>query len=222
MVVKKISEIILSIPQVVFFNFKHFPFCKAIKLPVWIHYNTSVRCSGSVVLNGNINTAMIRIGFHTVPGKDERDKTSVCVERDGVLEFQGTAHIGRGSRIYVDGKGRLKLGDNFAISASSTILCYKSIVMGNDILFSWDCLVMDSDTHSIYDESKKRINNDNEITVGDKVWIGCRCLILKGSKIPSNVIIGANSLVLGENFENNSIIVGNPAKSVKKIGGWEI
>lgn len=222
MEIEDICEIILSIPRVIYFNFRHLPLKTALKLPVWVHYKASVRCNGQVVILGKINVAMIRIGFHTVPAKDENDKTSVRVERRGRLVFKGTAHVGRGSKLFVAKGGNLILGNNFAISASSAILCYKRIVFGKDIQFSWDCLVMDSDTHYIYDSSGDRVNYDNEIIFGDKVWIGCGSLVLKGTTVPSNCVIGANSLVSGSRFESNSVIIGNPAKSVKRIGGWEI
>ena len=116
----------------------------------------------------------------------------------------------------------MQLCHNFSISASSQINCYKSISFGRDIQFSWDCLVMDSDTHNIYDERGKRVNDDREIVFGNKIWIGCRCTILKGSIIPNGCVIGACSCVSGKNFEENSIIAGVPAKSLKKIGSWKL
>ena len=115
------------------------------------------------------------------------------------------------------------IGDNFAISASSSILCYKKILFGKDIQFSWDCLVMDSDTHSIYDLNSSLVNPSEGIVFEDKIWVGCRCTILKGSHIPSNTVIGACSCVTGQKgMESNSIIVGAPAKTLKSIKSWDL
>lgn len=80
---------------------------------------------------------------------------------------------------------------------------------------------MDSDSHRIYIESEQ-INTDKEISFGNKIWIGCRCTILKGSVIPDGCVIAATSCVTGKNFEANTIIAGTPAKSIKKISSWEI
>lgn len=173
-------------------------------------------------IDGHVERFMIRIGFHTVPARSNKEDTLLRIDKGGLLIFKGEAHIGRGSRLYVASGGLLVLGDNFAISASSTILCYKQIVFGKDIQFSWGCLVMDSDTHIIYSRSGELINGNKIITFGNKVWIGCNSMILKGSSIPSNCVIGANSLVSGGDLEENSIIVGNPARSIKKIGTWVI
>lgn len=41
-------------------------------------------------------------------------------------------------------------------------------------------------------------------------------IILKGTKIGNNVVVGAGSVVNGS-FPDNCIIAGNPAKIVKQI-----
>lgn len=163
---------------------------------------------------------MIRIGFHNCDECNSNDKTLLKVL--GQLVFDGEAHIGCGSKIIVNKGAQLELGDNFAISASSTISCYKHIKFGRDIQFSWDCLVMDSDTHAILDEQGNRMNPDKDIVFGNNVWIGNGCLILKGSTVPDVCVIGAKSIVSGSNFVGHSIIVGNPAKCVKRIGDFKI
>lgn len=164
---------------------------------------------------------MIRIGFHKVPVCNYKDCTQIIIDR-GKLVFQGTAHIGHGTKIHVAEGAELVLGDNFAVSASSQINCYHKITMGRDIQFSWDCLVMDSDTHKIYGKNTGMINPDQEVIIGDKVWIGCRTTILKGSIIPDGCVIGARSLLIGKEFMPNSIIIGSPAKSVRPIDAWEL
>lgn len=163
---------------------------------------------------------MIRIGFHECNECNPTDKTVLRI--DGKLVLEGEAHIGNGSKIIVYKGGLLELGNNFAISASSVISCRKHIKFGKNIQFSWDCLVMDSDTHSIFDEQGNRMNPDKEIVFDDQVWIGNGCMILKGTHIPDNCVIGARSVVAGKKFEDHSIIVGNPARSVKRIGGFKI
>lgn len=169
-----------------------------------------------------VSLASIRIGFHQVKACNLRDETRIEVKKGGVLFFEGSAHIGNGSKLFIGADAILTLGENFAISASSTILCYKSIRFGRDIQFSWDCLVMDSDTHTIYDKDGKVMNEPREIIVGNKVWICARTMILKGTVIPDNCVIGACSLVSGKKFTANTIIAGSPAKSIKEIGGFRI
>ena len=82
---------------------------------------------------------------------------------------------------------------------------------------------MDGDAHVIYGEDGSVINESREIVIGDKVWIGCDCKVLKGTSIPDNCVIGANSIITsGSKMEPNSLIIGSPAKSVKRINGFKI
>lgn len=214
---------IISIPKTIYFNFRFLPFVQAVKLPIWVKYNTKIHISGGkIVLNVQSppSFAMIRIGFHKVSICNPKDLNVLDIH--GKLIFNGTAHIGNGTKIYVANEAELVLGDNFAVSASSQINCYKKIVFGKDIQFSWDCLVMDSDTHNIYNTQGELLNKPCGIVFGDRIWIGCKTTILKGSVIPDNCVIGACSLVSGKCFEHSSIIAGHPAKLIKKIGKWEL
>jgi acetyltransferase-like isoleucine patch superfamily enzyme len=80
---------------------------------------------------------------------------------------------------------------------------------------------MDTDFHKIKDVNNKIVNEPQEIIIGEHVWIGCRCLILKGSKIKKGTIIGANASIIGELEYENSIYVGNPAKCIRRNITWE-
>ena len=218
----RLLEFCLSFPKTLWFNLRHLPLRQAIKLPICVRYDSIVQITkGSICIKGDVRTAMIRIGFHKVPVCSYKDCTQIIID-GGKLVFQGTAHIGHGTKIHVAEGAELVLGDNFAVSASSQINCYHKITMGRDIQFSWDCLVMDSDTHKIYGKNTGMINPDQEVIIGDKVWIGCRTTILKGSVIPDGCVIGAGSLVTGTKFTPDSIIIGSPAKSAKPIDGWEL
>lgn len=216
----KFLKILFALPKTIYLNFKLFPFREAVKLPIWVTYNTKVVVSGGVMLKGKAKPFMIRVGFHECNECNPSDKTLMRI--DGLLVLEGETHIGKGSKLIVYKGGQLDLGNNFAISASSVISCRKYIKFGNDIQFSWDCLVMDSDTHSIIDEYGNRTNPDKEIIFEDKVWIGNGCMILKGAHVPNNCVIGAKSIVAGTKFDDHSVIVGNPAKSVKRISGFRI
>lgn len=211
---------LLSFFKTLYFNLRYLSLRQAIKLPIAVQYKTKCRIKGNLkIISNQLSPFMIRIGFHTVPVKNE-ETTAIIV--DGTLIFNGGAHIGRGTRIVVGKDGVLELGDNFAISASSYINCHLSIVIGKDVQLAWDDLLMDTDAHIIFDENGNVINKDKEIILGDKIWMGCDCKVLKGACIPNNCVVGANSVVTTSRFEPNSLIVGNPAKSIKKIGGWKL
>ena len=75
------------------------------------------------------------------------------------------------------------IGSGLYLSAESAIECRKSVVIGNDVLISWDVLIMDSDWHTVMDENGTALNPDREIAIGNYVWIGARSTLLKGAAI---------------------------------------
>lgn len=59
--------------------------------------------------------------------------------------------------------------------------------------------------------------------IGNNVLVGMGSIILNGSKIGNNTIIGAGSLITSNKvFEDNVLILGNPAKVVRKLTQEEI
>ena len=53
--------------------------------------------------------------------------------------------------------------------------------------------------------------------IGDNCFIGMNSVILMGTRIGNNTIVGAGSVVKGR-FPDNCVIVGNPAKVVCSLG----
>ena len=53
-----------------------------------------------------------------------------------------------------------------------------------------------------------------EIKIGNHTFIGAKAILLPGTQIGDNCIIGAGTVVKGT-IPNNSVVVGNPAKIVQ-------
>ncbi|WP_212667546.1 acyltransferase [Gottfriedia acidiceleris] len=218
----KFSEIYLltrAIPKTIYFNFRYFKFRTAIKMPVLISHNVRLlKTKGKVIIeNSNPTLFDIRIGFGDV-GIFDKQRSRTIWENSGVIIFKGRASIGHGSKISV--AGLLEIGNNFRISAESSIVCFKQISIGHDVLMSWETLIMDTDFHIIKNHKDEIINNDKEIIIGNKVWIGCRCTILKGTIIGDGNVVAANSVVTANYNNENSIIGGNPIRTLKDKIYW--
>lgn len=213
---------ILSIPKIVWVNFRYLPFKQAIKIPILIAYNADFKCvrREGVRLDAPISFGMIHIGFFTMNVCNPKDKTIVDVK--GSLVFKGKAALGHGTKITVYKSCEMILGDSFHVSGYSSFVCKKKMVFGNNVLFGWECLTMDGDGHTIYDINNQPMIGKREVVFGDNVWVGCRCTILKGALIPSGSIIGAGTIIAGQKFEPQSIIAGNPPHVIKKISRWKM
>jgi acetyltransferase-like isoleucine patch superfamily enzyme len=203
----------------IYVNFSVLPFKDAIKLPIIVSRKTKLSSlSGRVILDKN-KTGIIRIGFGNVRLVDFAYERTIF-HLEGTIHFRGKCKIGKASKIEVGTDGYLDIGENFTISAKSKIICHKSVKIGKNSTFAWDSLIMDTDYHDIYNASKECINEDKEILIGEKVWIGTRSTILKGSVIPDNCIVAANSLLAKIYNQEHCIVAGNPAKVVKKNVFW--
>ena len=96
------------------------------------------------------------------------------------------------------------------------------IHIGKNFLIGQDVLIRTSDGHSIYNAGEEvPYNPPKDIYIGDNVWIGARVVVLKGAKIPNNTVVGACSVVNKKFNEENTMLVGNPAKIVKRNVFWK-
>lgn len=220
--VKKYLVFLKNVPKTIFFNFKYFGFRRGIHLPVFVSHNVLLsEMKGNVEIKGPIRTGMIKIGFRSV-GIFDPGKSRSIWQIKGTVQFNGPAIIGQGCKISIGPNGQLILGKNFIVSAETEFISYKKIEFGNDCLLSWRITVMDTDFHKIKTLDGVLINEDREITFGDKTWIGCNCLILKGTKVGNNCVIAANSFLNREIEGENQIIGGNPPQVLKTGITWEM
>ena len=126
--------------------------------------------------------------------------------------YQRTIIIARGEAV-------IRIGDGVGISGS-TIYARQKISIGNHVLVGANTKIVDNDFHPL-DVEARNANDFSKleckpIIIEDNVFIGCNCLILKGTEIGENSIVGAGSVVCGK-FPGNVVIAGNPAKIIKQI-----
>ena len=93
-----------------------------------------------------------------------------------------------------------------------------NISLGENVMISWDDLIMDSDFHQIHTEGKTKSISES-IEICDNVWICCRTLILKGCKIPEGCVIAANSTI-GKKYEEDNCLISTRG-IIKKNISWE-
>lgn len=108
-------------------------------------------------------------------------------------------------------EAQVRIGDKFGMS-SSTINCWKSIVIGNNVRVGANCIITDSDFHL----DDPRVGEPKEIVIGDNVWLGANVVILKGVHVGANTIIGMNSIVT-KDIPADCIAAGNPCRMLKKL-----
>ncbi len=125
--------------------------------------------------------------------------------------------------IWISDGGIIEVGHNTHFSGKTHIACIegKKVHIGERCLFSDTITFRTGDSHSILDSDGKRINKAKDIAIGDHVWIGQQVIVLKGSTVGADSIVGTGSLLTGKTYDSNSIIVGIPAKIVKQHVSWD-
>jgi acetyltransferase-like isoleucine patch superfamily enzyme len=145
------------------------------------------------------------------PWIDGEARTVIDLAEGSLLEFAGDFEIGQGVRIVLAKKAVLSFGGRHLESASgiscdSIILVNNHIHIGADFICAWGVFITDCDWHNYNGQPPQE-----DVAIGDKVWISHHSTILKGSVIPDGCVIAAHSLVSGGDFTANSLVAGIPA-----------
>ena len=121
---------------------------------------------------------------------------------------------------------QLIIGNNTSIFGATFILHKEpnlKIIIGNDCMIAKEVLFQTTDSHTIYNSYGKILNKPRDIILENHVWIARRAIILKGSFIPQNSIVGIGSIYTQKsNQEKKSgvICTGIPAKIIKENINW--
>ena len=101
------------------------------------------------------------------------------------------------------------------------------LICGNDVAFSWYSTIITGSGHSIFDLKHRvkleKLNSLKEraVILGSHIWIGCNSLISNEVEIGSGSIVGAGSVIYSGQYGCNSMIAGNPAKTVTSNITWD-
>lgn len=158
-----------------------------------------------------------------VPGRLERRHSSAKIS------------VGAGSLIagilVAEARGsKIVIGNNVFVGGASLIDCLNSVTVEDDVLISYQVIIMDSDNHSLraterIDDLKRWRNHEYDwshvnsapIIIRSKSWIGARAIIAKGVDIGEGAIVAAGSVVT-RRVEPYTIVGGNPARVIRELG----
>lgn len=97
----------------------------------------------------------------------------------------------------------------------------RKITVGEDCMFSINIAIRTSDYHSILNKEGMRTNRAKDIKIGNHVWVGFDCSIMKGSMIENNCIVAAGSMVTSSSKSKSStLLAGTPAKPIREEISW--
>jgi len=110
----------------------------------------------------------------------------------------------------------LKIGHNSGIGYGTVISVAKEVIIGDNCMVGPNCIIMDNDDHPISPQKRELDEGVSKkdvlsVKIGNNVWIGANCAILKGVTIGDNSIIATHS-VITKNVMENCVYAGYPAR----------
>lgn len=180
--------------------------------------------AGRLIIGNKSRTEGLNIHFRIPGGQYEHE---MLIGNDSVVS---------GNFIFERETGKIIVGDRSFIGGGEFI-CIDKIHIGNDVLISWGCTIIDNDAHSLswnnrandVRDWKKGLEenrvgayknwvdvNHAPVRIHDKAWIGFNSVILKGVTIGEGAIIGAGSVVT-KDVPPWTIAAGNPARNIRQL-----
>jgi len=95
----------------------------------------------------------------------------------------------------------------------------KKITIGKNVIVGANCTIIDTDFHPLDPDIRQRSPRAVQtvpISIGDDVFIGMNCIILKAITIGQAAVVGAGSVVTHD-IPAKVIVVGNPTRVVWKL-----
>ena len=167
-----------------------------------IHPTSKLLLDGTLEFNANCE-------------KNYNRSTILRMAENSVIQTSGNFRFYFGADIQLFRGAKLILGNSF-INSDSKIRCANSITIGNDCAISHEVIILDSDFHKIITPENK---TTEPIVISDHVWIGTRCIIMKGVTIGEGAIVAAGSIVTRD-VPPHSLVAGNPAKVIRTDVEW--
>ena len=167
-----------------------------------------------------------QIWFRGIPAIYAFKDSSISFNNNGGDRINIFSHplsnmIGLSQRVIIVAKygGKIEINEGVCMSGC-TLYAMDSIVIGKNTDIGAGCKIIDNDFHPLPYSQRHPVEQLDKvrkkpITIGEGCFIGANSILLKGTTLGKNVVVGAGSVVSGI-FPDNVIIAGNPAKVIKK------
>ncbi len=149
---------------------------------------------------------------------------SIHIGRETLIGRHATLCVGYGIGDTNIGDRCLVIGDRCIIGARTTITAHESVEIGDDVWFGQAIFVSDA-SHGYQDPELpigRQFGTHQPVRIGAGSWIGHGAMIMPGTTIGRNVVIGAGAVVRGD-IPDHCVAVGSPARVVRRLEpgiGW--
>lgn len=154
--------------------------------------------------------------FHATELSMVGEGCGIYIFKSGTIKCAGRIILD--DHVQLHARGELLIGDRFCINQYSRIVAHERIEIGNNVTIGQGVAILDHDHHFEKQNGKLILDGYQTapVKLGDNIWIGDKCTILKGVTIGDNVVIGAHSLI-HRDVPANVVVGGSPFKILKSL-----
>lgn len=137
----------------------------------------------------------------------ERFSPNVVFEmnRNAKVTIGKKVRVHSGTKIKIRKAAQLFLGENVKINYNCIIACHQQISIGAGTEFGPSVYVYDHD-HDYRAGLKESKFLTEAVEIGENCWIGANTVILRGTKLGNDCVVGAGCVLKGE-YPAGSVIV---------------
>lgn len=143
--------------------------------------------------------------------------TEITMDTGAELRIGKNFKMRDGAKIRVRQGGKCRIGNNSSVNTNNMIVCHESVEIGNDVQLSPNVQIYDHD-HDFRAEGGVKAGKykNAPVKIGNNVWIGANTVILRGTEIGDNCVIGAGCVIKGK-YDAGSVILQKRMEVIKEI-----
>lgn len=119
--------------------------------------------------------------------------------------------------IVVDGDAELQIGDRVYFNENTMISVKSSVTIGDGCRFGPGVNIFDNDHVFDAESGVSEKHTSAPITIGSHCWIAANAVILKGTQIGDNCVIGAGTVISGT-VPAGSLVTSTRELKIRPIG----
>jgi acetyltransferase-like isoleucine patch superfamily enzyme len=119
----------------------------------------------------------------------------------------------------------LRIGERCLIGRGSHVVAHRSVTIGDDVITGPHCYI--TDQNHVYADPDTPIGRqwptEDAVEIGAGSWLGTGAIVLPGTRLGRNTVVGAGAVVRGE-FPDHAVLAGIPATVVRRYdpdSGWQ-
>ncbi len=172
------------------------------------------------ILVNCIRTAIYRIrygGRYTSCGIERISlRADVRLYGKGAVELGHNIEIAPGCELLVHGHGRLVVGDRTYMNRYCMVSCHDSVRIGANCMFGPGVKIFDNNHRFSKEHGVSTELSTAPISIGDNCWLASDVIVLKGSTIGDNCVIGAGCVISGD-IPAGSVVRQIPNQTIEPL-----